>query len=163
MSKRTPSQLGRASRESGKRGEREVVSLLKGNGFHDAHRTEEILGKRLGAPDVRCPETLPNIHFEVKHTRTIGLGSKELAKAIEQATKDCGGQTLPVVFWKKVASHGGWNVTFFGDLIGLGHIQVTFGRECDVRVLFNRLNSLLNENSTVSVQSPLTFSTSNSK
>lgn len=148
MTKRTPSQLGRASRESGKRGERQVVSLLKGNGFYDAHRTAQHMGMNQGEPDVKCPTTLPHIHFEVKHTRSIGLGSKELTRAIEQATRDCGsGRTLPVVFWKRVASHSGWNITLFGDAIGLGHVQVTFDRECDLQTLFKRLSDLVSESS----------------
>lgn len=85
--------------EKGKRGERELVGLLKSLGFDDAERTEQHCGRN-GDSDVRCPKSLPNIHFESKYGYPgMDHGTKLLDDARAQAASECG-EKAPVVLWR---------------------------------------------------------------
>lgn len=80
---------GRASREKGKRGEREAAEYLRELGFHDARRRQQSQGWAAG--EVECIDTLPNVHFEVKagYKSGLGCGQKILRAACAQAAGDC--------------------------------------------------------------------------
>jgi Holliday junction resolvase-like predicted endonuclease len=70
------------SRQKGARGERYVAAMLTRLGY-PATRAARI-GVR-GGEDICCPSLFGIVHFEVKFTETIGLGTKELADAMKQA------------------------------------------------------------------------------
>ncbi len=98
---------GLKSRDKGKRGEREAVAYLTQIGFPDARRTQQYNG--MGLSDVICPESLPELHIEVKRTETIGLGTVELSEALEQAERDSDGNPW-CVLWRR--SRQKWRLTF---------------------------------------------------
>ena len=68
------------SREKGKRGERQWRDELRANGY-SARRGQQFSGSA-ESPDVVC-ESLPWIHFEVKHTERLNI-----YEAMEQAVRD---------------------------------------------------------------------------
>lgn len=73
--------MGRASRDKGKRGEREVAQILRAHGYTDAHRGAQYTGNAHdGQDDV---VGLPGWHIEVKRTETLSV-----YKAYEQARRD---------------------------------------------------------------------------
>lgn len=78
------------SRAKGKRGELELVKVLKGYGY-DAHRGVQYHGGP-GSPDV---VGLPGIHIEVKRVEKLNIYD-----AIAQAKRDAG-ILLRAVFHKK--------------------------------------------------------------
>jgi len=80
-------EMGKTSREKGKRGEREVASFLREYGY-DARRGVQYHGGK-DSPDV---VGLPGIHIEVKRTERLHLWD-----ALAQAKADAG-DNIPVVF-----------------------------------------------------------------
>lgn len=82
--------MGKASREKGKRGEREVALLLRSHGY-DARRGVQYHGGA-DSPDV---VGLPGIHIEVKRTERL-----DLYGALAQSIGDAG-QEMPVVFHRR--------------------------------------------------------------
>lgn len=82
--------MGKTSREKGKRGEREVASLLRTHGY-DARRGVQYKGGT-DSPDV---VGLPHIHIEVKRTERL-----DLYGALSQSKGDAGAD-LPVVIHRK--------------------------------------------------------------
>lgn len=91
---RTHEQIGKASKAKGGRGERDVVSLFRENGY-DAHRTQQYCGyTEKGAPDVDVSPFL--LHVEVKRRERLNLQG-----AIDQAVRDHKEGTYPVVFSKR--------------------------------------------------------------
>lgn len=104
MTKRTKQEIGKASRNKGKRGELEVVKILKVAGFEKAQRSAQCKGNTGQAPDV---EGLPGIHIEVKRVERLNL-----RKAYEQAVNDSkenGNNDIPAVFHRQ--SHQPWMVS----------------------------------------------------
>ena len=104
MTTKTKKEIGKASRNKGKRGELEVVKALKAAGFEKAQRSAQCKGNTGQAPDV---EGLPGIHIEVKRVERLNL-----TKAYEQAahdSKENGNNDTPVVFHR--GSHQPWMVT----------------------------------------------------
>lgn len=104
MEKRTKGQIGKASRNKGKRGELEVVKVLKAAGFEKAQRSAQCKGNTGQAPDV---EGLPGIHIEVKRVERLNL-----RKAYEQAVNDSkenGNNDIPAVFHR--GSYQPWMVS----------------------------------------------------
>lgn len=98
--------IGRASRNKGKRGEREFAKLCKEQGFADAHRTAQFRGNTGDAGDV---EGLPRIHVECKFVENLNL-----RKAMEQSTNDAnanGNGDVPIVAHKK--SRQPWLITMY--------------------------------------------------
>lgn len=97
-------------KRKGKDGELEAVKLLKELGFPDAKRTVQYNG--LGKGDVECPESLPNVHIEVKRDKALDIGNKLWWDAIVQADTDAGDKEW-CVLWRK---DGGklWRLTFSG-------------------------------------------------
>lgn len=94
------STVGRKSKNKGSRGERDAVKFLKSLGFADAERTAQHCGKDGEVGDVRCPESLPLIHFEVKRVEGMDLGTKALEKAWAQACRDCPKGKTPALLWR---------------------------------------------------------------
>lgn len=82
--------MGKTSREKGKRGEREVASLLRTHGY-DARRGVQYKGGT-DSPDV---VGLPHIHIEVKRTERL-----DLYGALSQSKGDAG-DDMPVVIHRK--------------------------------------------------------------
>lgn len=73
--------MGKASREKGKRGEREVAQILRAHGYKDAHRGAQYTGNAIdGQDDVTG---LPGWHIEVKRTEALSI-----YQAYEQARRD---------------------------------------------------------------------------
>lgn len=95
---------GKASRNKGKRGELEIVKILKLAGFEKAQRSAQCKGNTGQAPDV---EGLPGIHIEVKRVERLNL-----KKAYEQAVNDSkenGNNDIAAVFHR--GSYQPWMVS----------------------------------------------------
>lgn len=84
--------MGKASREKGKRGERDCANFLREHGWTDARRGQQYHGGG-DSPDV---VGLPGAHIEVKRTETF-----QLYKALEQAESDAKGIEFPIVFHRR--------------------------------------------------------------
>ena len=82
---------GKASREKGKRGERELASKLKEYGW-DCRRGQQYAGAN-GDADVIG---LPDIHIECKRVEKASIYDW-----IDQARRDAKFDELPAVFWRK--------------------------------------------------------------
>lgn len=105
--------MGKTSREKGKRGEREVASILRSYGYN-ARRGVQYQGGQ-DSPDV---VGLPHIHIEVKRTERL-----DLYGALSQSKADAG-DDMPVVIHRRnncewvviqpledwIALYGGWEV-----------------------------------------------------
>lgn len=86
--------MGRYSRNKGKRGERLLVNILKGYGL-EAHRSQQYCG-RAGTADVQCKE-LNNFHLEVKWVERLDIHA-----AVAQSVTDSSATgTVPVVVHKR--------------------------------------------------------------
>lgn len=83
--------MGKASRDKGKRGERDLASFLREHGY-DAKRGVQYHG----GPDSPDVVGLPGAHIEVKRTETF-----QLYKSLEQAEADASGIEFPVVFHRR--------------------------------------------------------------
>ena len=95
----------------GKRGELFARDYLRSLGFEDAHRTQQHDGS--GESDVSCPETLPNVHIEVKFgypRKNFSLGSSLWESAIDQCHNDCDGKEWVILWKEKHCSI--WKMTF---------------------------------------------------
>lgn len=90
--KKDRSKIGRSSREKGKRGERELASLLRSRGYADARRGQQFSGKN-GDADVTG---LPRIHIESKRVEKLNI-----EKAMEQSKADAKPDEIPVVMHRK--------------------------------------------------------------
>lgn len=84
---------GRFSKQKGKRGEREVVHLLRGHGY-EARRGQQFQGSP-DSPDV-IAEDFHDCHIEVKRTEALSLYT-----AMEQAKADASSEQRPIVFHKR--------------------------------------------------------------
>jgi Holliday junction resolvase len=87
--------MGKASREKGKRGEREWARFCRDQGY-DCKRTAQYRGNTGDAGDV---EGLPHIHIEVKRTEVLRAWDY-MTQAIHDAG-EAGKDQLPIVAWKK--------------------------------------------------------------
>jgi Holliday junction resolvase len=83
--------MGKAEREKGKRGEREIARLLKDMGFN-AHRTQQYCGNTGDAADV---VGIDGFHLEVKRCETT-----KIHEWIRQAERDCG-ENVPIVLHRR--------------------------------------------------------------
>lgn len=105
---KTNSQRGRASKNKGKRGERELANLLKDEGY-DCKRGQQFCGAN-GDADVIG---LNGIHIECKRVERLNL-----KKAMNQAINDSKDGNMPTVFHR--ADREDWKVTMlFSDWIKL--------------------------------------------
>lgn len=82
--------MGKASRDKGKRGEREVAAFLRTQGY-DAHRGVQYQG----GPDSPDVVGLPGVHIEVKRTERL-----DLYGALAQSKGDAG-EDMPIVIHRK--------------------------------------------------------------
>lgn len=85
--------MGKASREKGKRGEREVAKLLQDIGF-DAHRAQQYCGRTGQADDV---VGVDGFHIEVKRCEQIRI--MEWLHQAESDSTDT--DDIPVVVFRK--------------------------------------------------------------
>lgn len=111
------------SKQKGKRGELEVARILKDNGFEDARRTAQFCGNTGDAADV---VGLDGFHVEVKRCETI-----KMMDWIRQAERDCKGEKIPLVVFRK--NNDDWYVTLrfqaFLDILKVLNIaKKMFGR-----------------------------------
>ena len=83
--------MGKLSRAKGKRGELEVVDLLKAHGF-EARRGQQFRGGS-DSPDVI--HNIPNVFIEVKRKEAMSL-----YPVLEQAKEEAGGK-VPVIFHRR--------------------------------------------------------------
>lgn len=90
---------GKASREKGKRGERELAGILRSYGYA-AKRGVQYQGGS-DSPDV---VGLPGVHIECKRVERLNLDA-----AIDQSVADAGDDELACVFHRKNGSK--WNVS----------------------------------------------------
>lgn len=86
--------MGKASREKGKRGEREVVALLESVGY-SARRGQQYRGGA-DSPDVVCPD-LP---FVVEVKLRASVSDLDLATWIAEAEADAAGAVPPLVLFR---------------------------------------------------------------
>lgn len=85
------SKIGKAAREKGKRGEREVAGLLRKLGY-DSRRGVQYSG----SPDSPDVVGLDDIHLEVKRVESF-----RLYPSLEQSIGDAGAEEFPVVVHRK--------------------------------------------------------------
>lgn len=93
--------MGKASREKGKRGEREFAALCRQYGY-SVSRGQQFSGR--GEDDV---VGLPHIHVEVKRVERLDLHA-----AVEQSIRDAKGK-IPIVAHKR--NRGEWLITMRAD------------------------------------------------
>ena len=98
------SRRGRASREKGKRGEREVAKIFREAGFPEARRTVQYCGRTGDAADVTG---VPGLHIEVKHVEREAV-RQWYGQAVRDA-EAAGNGDLPVMIHRK--SHSPWLIT----------------------------------------------------
>ena len=97
-------QMGKSQREKGKRGEREVASILRDYGYH-GRRGQQYSGAT-GEADV---VGLPGVHIEVKRVEKLNIYD-----AISQSKRDARIGEEPVVFHRK--DNHDWLVTMPADV-----------------------------------------------
>lgn len=88
------------SRNKGKRGELEIVHILKEYGYNNARRGQQYSGAN-GDPDV---VGLDDVHLEIKRVEHLNLYN-----AMEQSKNDCREKEIPTVFHRK--NNKQWLVT----------------------------------------------------
>lgn len=87
--------MGKASRDKGKRGEREFALLCRDQGY-DVHRTAQYRGNTGDAGDV---EGLPGLHAEVKRTEALKVWDY-MSQSVRDADAE-GKGNIPIVAWRK--------------------------------------------------------------
>lgn len=87
--------MGKASREKGKRGEREFAKFCRDQGY-EVNRTAQYRGNTGAAGDV---EGLPGIHVEVKRTETLNVWGY-MHQSVHDANEE-GKGNIPIVAWRK--------------------------------------------------------------
>jgi len=110
------------SRQKGKRGELEACRFMAERTGLQWRRTAQVRGHTDGAADIEpcTPDQVWSaIHIEVKRTETIGIGTRELDAACEQAERDASGKPW-MVLWR--GSRAKWMMTLrvMGRLIHTG-------------------------------------------
>lgn len=117
--------MGLKSNRKGKAGEREAATYLRELGFCDARRRQQSSG--FAAAEVECPESLPNIHFEIKcgYKSGLGVGLTVLRSACIQAFEDCHKKEWAVL-WREFGSHA-WKLTYASSN-GIGESTVAGDR-----------------------------------
>lgn len=123
------------SRQRGKVGERLAAAYLRSLGFESAKRGQQHRGGP-DSPDILVPDELPHIHFEVKHRKAIGLGTKELDVAYVQADSEAPSGSEAVVVWKTKGSQVGWSLTW-----NERGIQLTTNGDTEIKTTLERLNA----------------------
>lgn len=83
--------MGKASRDKGKRGERECRDIWKKHGYENAHRSQQFSGRGESAADIEGID--PRLHLEVKS----GYSYKKVYDFMEQAKADAKDGQIPIV------------------------------------------------------------------
>lgn len=91
--------MGKAQRDKGKRGERELANILKEHGY-DARRGQQYCGTS-GDADV---VGLPGIHIECKRVERLNI-----SEAMAQSRRDAKEDEIPTVFHRR--NNESWLVT----------------------------------------------------
>ena len=94
--KRTPRQIGRASKKKGARFELEIAHYLQDHGYPETHRTAQHCGKTGAAGDV---EGVKGLHIECKHVEKLNLYNAYHQSVRDNSAKNAG--DIPVVIHKK--------------------------------------------------------------
>lgn len=117
-------EIGKYSKEKGKRGERELAKLLREYGFSNARRTAQYCGKTGDASDI---VGIDNFHVEVKYVEKLNIWL-----AIEQAERDAdesfakfGDILKPVVIFKRKRTSW-YCVLSLEDFVELVQIYLAF-------------------------------------
>lgn len=87
--------MGTASRDKGKRGEREAAALLSAAGF-PAARAQQFKGGA-GAFDLECP----GLHRLGLAVEVKNVARPSLSPWLEKAEADCGPVEEPLILWRK--------------------------------------------------------------
>ncbi len=85
--------MGKASRDKGKRGEREIAALFRAHGFN-ARRGQQFRGGG-DSPDII--HDIPGLHVEVKFRENVSPYA-----ALDQVSRDADLEDTPVVFMRKL-------------------------------------------------------------
>lgn len=117
------------SRAKGARVEREAAKFLTSIGFPAERNARN--GK--STDDLVVP-SLPGVHFEVKGDRSIGVGTKALDDAMDQAMEAAAGHQVPVVLWKE--HRKGWRLSFVPWIDG----EIATVGESDIEHRLRRIN-----------------------
>ena len=100
--------MGKMEREKGKRGEREVVALMRAHGF-EAQRGQQYRGGG-DSPDI--VHNIPNVHMEVKFREQFSLYPSVRKALLESPDK------TPVVFHRRKGKP--WVVVMYAnDFLGI--------------------------------------------
>ena len=94
--KRTPQQIGRASKAKGARFELQIAHWFQKNGYPDACRTAQHCGKTGAAGDV---EGVPGLHIEAKHVEHLNLYDAWHQAVHDNTAKGRG--DIPVIIHKR--------------------------------------------------------------
>lgn len=94
--KRTPQQIGRASKQKGARFELQIAHYLQDHGYSDAHRTAQRCGKTGDAGDV---EGVSGLHIECKHVEKLNLYNAYHQSVRDNSAKNS--DDIPIVVYKK--------------------------------------------------------------
>lgn len=84
--------MSKASREKGKRGEREAAQFLRDKGYSSARRGVQYHG----GPDSPDVDGIPGIHVEVKRVESL-----RLYDALQQSKDDSAEDEIPIVMHRK--------------------------------------------------------------
>ena len=103
MANRTRSEIGRSSKEKGKRGEREAAELFRDHGF-DVRRSVQYNGRE-GAADL---VGAPGLHIEVKRVERLNIET-----AVKQMERDADPGRIKTLFHRK--NGGEWLVTMTAE------------------------------------------------
>jgi hypothetical protein len=92
--------MGKASRDKGAAGEREIVNLARLHGVR-AKRTAQLqAGQRFTETEERYPDVVfldfPELHAEVKRDEKMGIDAM-----VKQAEREAGPHKVPIVFWRR--------------------------------------------------------------
>lgn len=102
--KKDNSTRGKASREKGKRGEREVAGIFRDAGWDTARRTSQYCGKTGDASDITG---IPGLHIEVKRVEREAV--RQWYGQAERDEQAAGKGDIPVVIHRR--SDAPWLVT----------------------------------------------------
>jgi len=93
------------SKKKGSGGERELLEILKENGFPDAHRNDQMYRGGLDNPDISAELDGIPLHIEVKRVERLNV-----SEAMRQAVRDANGAAVPIVAHRK--NREPWLITF---------------------------------------------------
>ena len=93
------------SKRKGSDGERELLTILRGNGFPDAVRNDQMYIGGWKNPDISASFHGIRLHIEVKRVERLNITS-----AMAQAVSDAAGTAFPVVIHR--TNRQPWLVTF---------------------------------------------------